>query len=93
MRQLVERGVLLTNGGQQAVLPGHTLPSMCVLYNRLGMARLLLREMTEDVHYQSTHAVTLVELCVQHYTCGNCCWTNAVCKYGICMFYKQKFKW
>jgi hypothetical protein len=66
VRQLLTRGVLPINGGVQAVLPGHTLLVMCVICNRLDMARIMLREMREDVHSQSMNAAELVAFCVRH---------------------------
>jgi len=66
VRQLMARGVLPINGGQQAVLPGQTLLSMCVICNRLSMARLLIREMREDIHSQSMDAATLVGFCIRN---------------------------
>jgi len=48
------------------VLPGHTLLVMCVICNRLDMARVMLREMRENVHMQSMDAAALVVFCVQH---------------------------
>jgi len=66
VRQLLARGVLPINGGQQMVLPGHTLLVMCVICNRLDMARVMLREMRENVHMQSMDAAALVVFCVQH---------------------------
>ena len=56
--------MLPINGGVQAVLPGHTLLVMCVICNRLDMARIMLREMREDVHSQSMNAAELVAFCV-----------------------------
>ena len=69
MRQLLTRGVLPVDGGQQPPVPGltgHTLLTMCVFCNRLDMARLLLREMREDVRNQSMDAAALVELCIRN---------------------------
>ena len=69
MRQLLARGVLPVDGGQQPPVPGltgHTLLTMCVICNRLDMARLLLREMREDVRNQSMDAAALVEFCVRN---------------------------
>jgi hypothetical protein len=65
VRQLLTRGVLPINGGAQVVLPGHTLLVMCVICNRLDMARIMLREMREDVHSQSMDATELVAFCVR----------------------------
>jgi len=65
VRQLLTRGVLPINGGAHVVLPGHTLLVMCVIFNRLDMARIMLREMREDVHSQSMHAAELVAFCVR----------------------------
>ena len=67
VRQLLTRGVLPINGGEQVVLPGHTLLVMCVICNRLTMARIMLREMREDIHSQSMGAAELVAFCVQNH--------------------------
>ena len=64
VRHLLARGVLPINGGQQMILPGHTLLVMCVICNRLGMARVMLHEMRENIHNQSMDAAALVEFCV-----------------------------
>jgi len=65
VRQLLTRGVLPINGGGSVVLPGYTLLVMCVVCNRLTMARIMLREMREDVHSQSMDATELVAFCEQ----------------------------
>jgi len=66
VRQLLTRGVLPINGGQQVVLPGHALLVMCVICNRLVMAQIMLREMRENVHSQSMDAAALVAFCVRN---------------------------
>lgn len=66
VRLFLARGVLPINGGQQTIVPGHTLLCACVILNRLPMARLLLREVGEDIHRQSMDADTLVLYCVQY---------------------------
>jgi len=64
VRQLLTRGVLPINGGEQVALPGHTLLVMCVICNRPIMARIMLREMRADIHSQSMDAAELVAFCV-----------------------------
>jgi len=84
VRQLFTRGVLPTNGGQQVVLPGHTLLVFCVICNRLVMAQIMLREMRENVHSQSMDAAALVALCVRNnQTEMRQLLMEAVCEYGV----------